>query len=73
VGKREAVCRGSRGTVLHTGRANAAVLIATVLALLVGTELVLRIVYQPEVVQSAIRYDPSWAGVFVPARRSRAT
>ena len=41
-----------------SGRANAAVLIATVLALLIGTELVLRIVYQPEIVQSAIRYDP---------------
>jgi hypothetical protein len=41
-----------------SGRANAAVLIITVLALFIGTELVLRIVYQPEAVQSAIRYDP---------------
>jgi lysophospholipase L1-like esterase len=30
----------------------------TVLVLLAGTELVLRIVYHPEIVQSAIRYDP---------------
>lgn len=41
-----------------SGRANAAVLIATVLVLLVGTEIVMRMVYHPEVVQSAIRYDP---------------
>jgi hypothetical protein len=41
-----------------SGRANAAVLIATVLTLLVGTEAVLRLVYQPPVVGSAIRYDP---------------
>jgi hypothetical protein len=41
-----------------SGRANAAVLIATVLALLIGTEIVLRIVYQPPIVGSAIRYDP---------------
>lgn len=41
-----------------SGRANAAVLIATVLVLLAGTEIVVRMVYHPEVVQSAIRYDP---------------
>lgn len=41
-----------------SGRANAVVLIATVLALLIGTEVVLRLVYHPEIVGSAIRYDP---------------
>lgn len=41
-----------------SGRANAAVLIVTVLALLLGTEVVMRIVYHPPNVGSAIRYDP---------------
>lgn len=41
-----------------SGRANATVLIATVLALLLASEVVLRIVYHPPVVGSAIRYDP---------------
>lgn len=41
-----------------SGRANAVVLIITVLALLLGTEVVMRIVFNPPVVGSAIRYDP---------------
>ncbi|HET6350484.1 MAG TPA: SGNH/GDSL hydrolase family protein [Candidatus Krumholzibacteria bacterium] len=41
-----------------SGRSNAVVLILTVLLLLVGTELVLRVFYRPEMVKSAVRYDP---------------
>jgi GDSL-like Lipase/Acylhydrolase family len=50
------VAREARSST--SGRANAAVLIATVLVLLAGTEVVMRMVYHPEVVHSAIRYDP---------------
>ncbi|HEX6789927.1 MAG TPA: GDSL-type esterase/lipase family protein [Candidatus Krumholzibacteria bacterium] len=39
-------------------RSNAAVFIGTLLVLLVATEVVLRIVYDPPIVRSAIRYDP---------------
>jgi hypothetical protein len=42
----------------RSGRANAAVLIVTVLVLLAGAEAILRLVYQPPIVGSCIRYDP---------------
>jgi hypothetical protein len=41
-----------------SGRANATVLVATVLTLLLGAEFVVRAVYHPEIVRSVIRYDP---------------
>ena len=41
-----------------SGRANVVLLITTVLVLVVGTELVLRVVYHPRFVGSVIRYDP---------------
>lgn len=40
-----------------SGRANAAVLLVTVLALLVGAEIVLRITYKPENLGTVIHYD----------------
>jgi hypothetical protein len=47
-------------------RTNAAVLFATVLALLVTTEVVLRLVYHPSIVRSFIRYDPLLGWSLIP-------
>lgn len=47
-------------------RTNAAVLFATVLALLVSTEVVLRLVYHPSIVRSFIRYDPLLGWSLIP-------
>jgi len=47
-------------------RTNAAVLFATVLALLVSAELVLRLVYHPSIVRSFIRYDPLLGWSLIP-------
>ena len=49
-----------------SGRANAAVLAITVLALLAGSEIVLRLVYHPPIVGSVIRYDPVVGWSLVP-------
>ena len=46
--------------------ANAAVLLATLLALLISTEVVLRLVYHPSIVRSFIRYDPLLGWSLIP-------
>ncbi len=46
--------------------ANAAVLFATLLALLISTEVVLRLVYHPSIVRSFIRYDPLLGWSLIP-------
>lgn len=52
-----------------SGRANVLVLVITVLALLVGTEILLRIVYHPQFVGSVIRYDPLLGWSLAPRAR----
>ena len=46
--------------------ASAAVLFATILALLISTEVVLRLVYHPSIVRSFIRYDPLLGWSLIP-------